>query len=172
MTRRPLPLFIFAVLCTVGLGACSSGASTSTTTSSANSTSSAPVPAVSNGADINSAPGVSADSAVAPTTLLTKDLVVGTGATAGPSSTVVVQYIGASYRTGKVFNSTWQLGQPATFSLLQVIPGFAKGIEGMKVGGRREIVIPSSLGYGPSGSPPAIAPNETLVFIVDLKSVS
>ena len=66
---------------------------------------------------------------------------------------------------------TWKMGQPSPFPLSGVVPGFAQGIEGMKVGGRREIVIPSALGYGPSGDPPAVAPNETLVFVVDLVAV-
>jgi len=101
-----------------------------------------------------------------------KNLVVGTGATAVASNTVLVQYVGADYATGKVFDSSWARGQPTSFPLNGVIPGFAQGIVGMKVGGRREIVIPAALGYGASGSPPAVAPNETLVFVVDLKSLS
>ena len=114
---------------------------------------------------------ISAGSPPPPSSLVTKDLVVGTGAEAVASSTVVVQYVGADYTNGKVFDSSWQRGQPATFSLNAVIPGFAQGIEGMKVGGRREIVIPPALGYGVNGSPPAVAGNETLVFVVDLLSV-
>jgi peptidylprolyl isomerase len=102
---------------------------------------------------------------------MTKDLVVGTGKTATAADTVLVQYVGASYTTGKVFDSSWQYNQPASFSLAEVVPGFAKGIEGMKVGGRREIVIPSALAYGKAGRPPVIAPNENLVFIVDLKAI-
>jgi peptidylprolyl isomerase len=65
----------------------------------------------------------------------------------------------------------WKSGQPAPFPLNGVVPGFAQGIVGMKVGGRREIVIPPALGYGSTGSPPAVAPNETLVFVVDLVGV-
>jgi peptidylprolyl isomerase len=104
--------------------------------------------------------------------LVTKDLVVGTGPVAKTTSTVVVKYVGASYTTGTDFtSSTWSTGQPATFSLSQVVPGFKEGIVGMKVGGRREIVIPSALGYGKRGSPPAIKPTEALVFVVDLQAV-
>ncbi|HUO47363.1 MAG TPA: FKBP-type peptidyl-prolyl cis-trans isomerase, partial [Acidimicrobiales bacterium] len=80
-------------------------------------------------------------------------------------------YVGANYADGKVFDSSWSRGQAATFPLNGVIPGFAQGIVGMKVGGRRVIVIPSSLGYGAAGSPPAVAPNENLVFVVDLTAV-
>src|SRR5260221_6942075 len=103
--------------------------------------------------------------------LVTKDLVAGTGATATASNTVVVQYVAANYTDGKDFDSSWVRGQRATFPLNGVVPGFAQGIVGMKAGGRREIVIPPSLGYGASGSPPAVSPNETLVFVVDLLSI-
>jgi peptidylprolyl isomerase len=116
-------------------------------------------------------PVISAGTPPPPTQLATKDLVVGTGTTATATDTVVVQYVGANYADGKTFDSSWQRGQPATFPLNGVVPGFSKGIVGMKVGGRREIVIPPPLGYGASGQPPAVAPNETLVFVVDLKSV-
>jgi peptidylprolyl isomerase len=105
--------------------------------------------------------------------LVTKDLVVGTGTPATSSSTVVVKYVGADFTTGADFtSSTWTGGKPATFPLSTVVPGFREGIVGMKMGGRREIVIPSALGYGSKGSPPTIKPNEALVFVVDLQSVS
>lgn len=107
----------------------------------------------------------------APTSLQTKDLVVGTGTTAVASSTVLVQYVGADYADGKDFDSSWQSHQAASFPLAQVVPGFAQGIVGMKTGGRREIVIPPALGYGASGDPPAVKADETLVFVVDLLQV-
>ena len=129
------------------------------------------LPAVSNATDLKVEPLPAAGTAPAPTQLVTEDLVVGTGAEATASSTVEVQYVGANYASGKVFDSSWQRGQAATFPLSGVIPGFAQGIVGMKVGGRREVVIPPALGYGASGSPPAIGPNETLIFVIDLLSV-
>lgn len=92
-------------------------------------------------------------------------------ATAVASDTVVVQYVGANYSTGVDFDSSWSRDQAATFPLNEVVPGFSQGIVGTKVGGRREIVIPSALGYGTAGSPPAEAPNEALVFVVDLISI-
>lgn len=107
-----------------------------------------------------------------PTTLVTRDIVVGSGASATLADTVTVQYLGVDYANGTPFDSSWSRGQPAVFSLAQVVPGFAQGIAGMRVGGRREIVIPPSLGYGAQGAPPAIAPNETLVFVVDLLAVT
>jgi peptidylprolyl isomerase len=96
---------------------------------------------------------------------------VGTGATAVATDTVQVQYVGADYTNGRDFDSSWSRGQPSTFPLNGVVPGFAQGIVGMKVGGRREIVIPPALGYGSTGQPPAVSPNETLVFVVDLLAI-
>ena len=112
-----------------------------------------------------------AGSSPAPTTLVTHDLVVGTGPAAVATNTVEIQYVGTNYADGKVFDSSWSRGQPTSFPLNGVIPGFAQGIVGMKVGGRREVVIPPALGYGAAGSPPAVGPNETLVFVIDLLAV-
>jgi peptidylprolyl isomerase len=108
-----------------------------------------------------------------PKKLVKKDLKVGKGAVAKPGSTVVVQYVGVSFKTGKQFDASWDRGQPFSFAIGsgQVIPGWEKGIPGMRVGGRRELVIPPKLAYGLQGSPPVIGPNETLVFVVDLLSV-
>ncbi len=147
--------------------------SSSTTTAPGTTTTSASVPAVAQPTDLTVQPVVSAGTPPPPSTLVTKDLVVGTGATATASSTVDVKYVGANYTTGQDFtSSTWTTGKATSFALTTVIKGFAQGIEGMKVGGRREIVIPPSLGYGSHGSGSSVQPNETLVFVVDLKGVS
>jgi len=174
-------LLIAAVVVGAALGmtACSSTSSSSSASSTTTPTTSTgpagsasgQVPAVANATNLKTAPVVSAGTPPPPTSLLTKDLVVGTGTEASTSNTVVVQYVGANYADGKVFDSSWQRGGAATFPLSGVIPGFAQGIVGMKVGGRRVIVIPAPLGYGAAGSPPAVAGNETLVFVVDLVSV-
>ena len=129
------------------------------------------IPEVSNATDLTAAPSVSAGQSPAPTTLQKKDLVVGSGTEAVASNTVQVQYYGANYADGKEFDSSWKRGQPATFPLNGVIAGFKEGIVGMKVGGRRVVVIPPDLGYGAAGSPPAVGPNETLVFVIDLLAV-
>jgi FKBP-type peptidyl-prolyl cis-trans isomerase len=99
---------------------------------------------------------------------------VGTGQTVRPGQTVTVNYVGDLYKTGKEFDSSWKNGQPATFPLSTggVIQGWVQGIPGMKVGGRRELIIPASLAYGKSGRPPTIPPNSPLVFVVDLLSIS
>jgi peptidylprolyl isomerase len=109
----------------------------------------------------------------APTHLVTRDIIVGMGPVAHAGQTVSVQYVGVLYRNGKQFDASWDRGQPFSFPLGQgqVIPGWDQGVAGMHVGGRRELIIPPSLAYGAQGSPPAIGPNEPLVFVVDLQSV-
>ena len=160
-------------------GSASAGGSTSTTaTTAATATTGSSLtlvtsglPAVSNAKNMGAAPAPAAGSPPAPTTLQAEDLVVGTGAAAADGMTVKVQYVGANYADGKVFDSSWSRGQPASFPLSGVIEGFKDAIIGMKVGGRREVVIPPNLGYGPQGQPPTIQPNETLVFVIDLLGV-
>jgi peptidylprolyl isomerase len=116
------------------------------------------------------APSITAPSGTAPTTLTTKDIIVGTGAEAVATSTLTVHYTLMAWSTGKIVESSWS-GQPATFPLAQVIAGWQQGMPGMKVGGRRLLVIPADLGYGPQGAGP-IGPNETLIFVVDVLAVS
>ena len=109
-----------------------------------------------------------------PSQLVVKDLIKGSGTSAAANGTVTVNYVGVLYNTGKQFDSSWSRNQPFTTPLSagSVIPGWVQGIQGMKVGGRRELIIPPALAYGKKGSPPAIPPNSTLIFVVDLLSVS
>ena len=116
------------------------------------------------------APTIAAPQGSAPTSLQISDVIVGSGATASASSTLTVHYTLMAWSTGKVVESSWTSGSPATFALSQVIPGWQQGMPGMKVGGRRLLVIPPDLGYGASGAGP-IGPNETLIFVVDLVAV-
>jgi peptidylprolyl isomerase len=102
-----------------------------------------------------------------PITLQTKDLIVGKGETVQADDSVTMNYLGVNYVNCEEFDSSWSRNQTATFSLQGVVPGFAQGVTGMKVGGRREIIIPPSLGYGASGSG-GVGPNEELVFVVDV----
>ncbi len=113
-----------------------------------------------------SAPTIGGPSGTPPTTLQTKDIIVGTGPEAVATSTMTVHYTLMAWSTGKVVESSWDGGQPATFPLANVILGWQQGIPGMKVGGRRLLVIPPDLGYGAAGGGP-IGPNETLIFVVD-----
>ena len=110
----------------------------------------------------------------APTHLESSDLIVGTGPAAKPGDVVTVQYVLATYSSKKEIQASWT-SQPFTFTLdstpEQVISGWDKGVVGMKVGGRRELIIPPALGYGPRSAGPGIAPNDTLVFIIDLLKI-
>jgi len=112
-------------------------------------------------------PSVTIPAGTVPITLQKKDLIVGTGETVAAGDTVTVNYLGLNYVDCTEFDSSWAHSQEATFQLNQVVPGFGQGVTGMKVGGRREIIIPPSLGYGTAGSG-GIKPNEELVFVVDV----
>ncbi len=129
------------------------------------------LPVIGNATDLDREPVVHATKGKPPDVLEVKNLVLGTGAAVTSSSTVEVVYVGADYSTGKDFTQvTWTDHRTLSFSLGDVVRGFAQGLIGMKVGGRREIVIPPKLGYG-DHSYGTIKANETLVFVVDLKGV-
>ncbi len=118
-------------------------------------------------------PEVTVPDGEAPTGLVENELIEGTGAEAKKGDEVTVQYVGVGFESGEEFDSSWSRNEPFPFQLGSgsVIPGWEQGVEGMKVGGRRELVIPSELAYGATGSPPAIGPNEALIFVVDLLEV-
>jgi len=117
------------------------------------------------------APTIGAPSGTPPAILVTKDIIVGTGAEALPTSTMTVHYTLMTWSNGALIESSWNGGSPATFPLSNVIVGWQEGIPGMKVGGRRLLVIPPDIGYGAQGSGP-IGPNETLIFVVDAIGVA
>jgi peptidylprolyl isomerase len=106
-----------------------------------------------------------------PEELVIKDLHKGHGDEATAASTVSVYYVGVSWSTHDEFDSSWG-GEPVTFPLSRVVEGWQKGIPGMKVGGRRQLIIPPDLAYGHEGSPPVIGPDETLVFVIELLKVA
>jgi peptidylprolyl isomerase len=149
--------------------AVTTASSSATTTASATSTSSVALPAA-----LKTKPKVVPPSGPPPSKLVIKDLIKGTGPAATAASTVTVQYVGVLYKGGKQFDASWNdgTGQPTALPLGGVIPGWKQGIPGMKVGGRRELIIPASLGYGASGSPPKIPANAALVFVIDLHGVA
>jgi peptidylprolyl isomerase len=122
---------------------------------------------------LSTEPKVTPPSGAAPTKLVTKELIAGTGAEAKAGDTVTVNYVGVLYKGGKEFDASWKRNEPFSFTLGkgQVIKGWDQGIPGMKVGGRRELIIPSALAYGATGSPPTIPANAPLVFVVDMLGV-
>ena len=109
----------------------------------------------------------------APDDLTIEDITVGDGPEASAGNLVEVHYVGVALSNGREFDSSWNRGEPLTFQLGlgQVIPGWDEGVQGMKVGGRRKLVIPHPLAYGPQGIPGVIAGGETLVFVCDLVNI-
>ena len=121
----------------------------------------------------NDKPTVAIPDGPPPTELEIEDIAVGEGDEAGPGQTVDVHYVGVSWSNGRQFDASWDRGSPFSFGLGagQVIQGWDRGVAGMRVGGRRRLTIPPDLGYGSRGAGGVIAPNETLVFVVDLLGI-
>jgi peptidylprolyl isomerase len=160
-------MLIIALCAALALAVAGCGSSDSSTTDSSESSES------SISTDTSTKPEVTVPEGAPSKELETVEIVEGDGAEAKSGDQVTVQYVGVNYKTGKEFDASWDRGEPFSFTLGagEVIGGWDQGVAGMKVGGRRELIIPPELGYGPSGSPPAIPANETLVFVVDLLAV-
>ncbi|MDQ3156215.1 MAG: FKBP-type peptidyl-prolyl cis-trans isomerase [Actinomycetota bacterium] len=107
----------------------------------------------------------------APTEIQIKDIIVGDGPEAVKGGVVDVHYVGVEFETGEEFDSSWNRGQSANFPLNQLISGWQQGIPGMKVGGRRQLVCPPDLAYGPAGGGHRLS-GKTLIFMIDLLGVS
>jgi peptidylprolyl isomerase len=118
-------------------------------------------------------PEVSKPAGDIPFELGVEDIVVGDGDEAVAGKKVSVHYVGVAFSTGEEFDASWNRGQPFSFKLGkgQVIPGWDAGVQGMKVGGRRKLTIPSAMAYGARGAGGVIKPHEPLVFVVDLLAV-
>lgn len=114
-------------------------------------------------------PHITPPAGPAPSKLVTKDLIVGSGTEAKAGQSVTVNYVGVLYKGGTEFDASWKRSEPFVFNLgqRQVIAGWDQGVAGMKVGGRRELIIPAALAYGAKGSG-TIPPNAPLIFVVDL----
>ena len=154
------------------------GGATTTTTAAASTTTTAPVHFVpvaspSPAGTFGKAPTVIVPAGNPPTTPELSDLIVGNGQPAKIGQKLTVQYVLATYSARKVIQSSWT-AKPFTFTLGagQVIPGWDKGMVGMRVGGRRELILPPALGYGANSPGAGIAKNDTLVFVVDLLKIS
>lgn len=154
-----LTIAVCAGLLIAGCGGSSDSSSSETTATGGESTA-----AEASGGE-KTKPKVTVPDGAPPKKLETKEIEEGSGAEAKSGDEVTVQYVGVDFKDGKEFDSSWSRNEPFTFTLGagEVIPGWDQGVEGMKVGGRRELVIPPSLAYGEAGAPPAIGPNETLV---------
>jgi peptidylprolyl isomerase len=178
--RVKLLSITLALLLGAGIVACggddsSSGESAATPTATETPTASANVDEIVAGISKNTKkePKVVTPTGDPPTKLTIKDIVKGKGPKAKPGDTLSMQYTGYSWSNGEKFDASWDRGgQPFPFKLGagMVIPGWDQGMVGMREGGRRLLIIPPDLGYGPAGSGP-IAPNETLVFVVDLEKL-
>lgn len=115
----------------------------------------------------NSRPEVDAPEGPAPTELQVADIVVGDGAEVAPGARVTVHYLGVEYETGEEFDSSWGRGEPIAFPLAGLIKGWQDGIPGMRVGGRRQLIVPPHLAYGPAGGGHPLS-GKTLIFVIDL----
>jgi peptidylprolyl isomerase len=174
--RGGLTILTIVGCLSLAVAGCGGGSDSSSSSSSSSSTTSeAAAPANSKeAAEVGKKkPKVVVPSGPAPKSLEVKELVEGTGPEAKGGDEVTVHYVGVGYRSKKQFDASWDRGEPFSFTLGagQVIIGWEEGIVGMKVGGRRELIIPSSIGYGAAGSPPEIGRNEPLVFVIDLLGV-
>ena len=166
--RHAIALGLAALaLAAAGCGDDDNSADTTDTTPAA--TTPAEEPAV---APTRSKPKVTYPKADKPTKLTTKDLIEGDGPAAKAGDPLTVHYVGVLFSNGEEFDNSYDRGQPFPLQLGagQVIPGWDQGLVGMKVGGRRRIIIPPELAYGPQGQG-SIPPNATLVFVVDLQSI-
>jgi FKBP-type peptidyl-prolyl cis-trans isomerase len=121
--------------------------------------------------DLNSKPELDFPEGPAPEGLEIHDIVVGDGVEATLGATVDVHYLGVEYDTGEEFDSSWNRGQSINFPLGSLIAGWQQGIPGMKAGGRRKLIVPPHLAYGPAGSGHRLS-GKTLIFVIDLLGVS
>jgi peptidylprolyl isomerase len=167
-------IFIFGALALLVLALAGCGSDDSSTTAGSTTSSGSSAPAEADvSTDLSKKPKVTVPGGAPPKKLETIEIVEGDGAEAKSGDKVSVQYVGVGYKSGEEFDASWDRGEPFPFTLGtgEVIPGWDQGVEGMKEGGRRELIVPPELAYGAAGAPPSIGPNETLIFVVDLVKV-
>jgi len=168
--KKLMPMIVVCA----GLLVAGCGGGDDSSTGSTESTGSGAAETTSESSAEKTKPKVTVPTGAPPKKLEVEELEEGSGAEAKSGDKVTVQYVGVNYKNGKEFDSSWSRSEPFSFTLGagEVIPGWDQGVEGMRVGGRRELVIPPELAYGEAGAPPAIGPNETLVFVIDLLEVN
>lgn len=176
MKRLTLILIACVVFFAVGCGGdddSSSDSSESTATAESTATTESKEEGDANSGGEKTKPTVTVPKGISPNKYAYRDLEEGTGAPAKAGDTVTVQYVGVGYDSEEEFDSSWSRNEPFPFTIGagEVIKGWDQGVAGMKVGGRRELLLPANLAYGPEGRPPSIAPNETLIFVIDLLAV-
>jgi peptidylprolyl isomerase len=162
-----------------GSGSDSAASPTPTATTTATTAKPAPpTPAVKTlaagaGTNTKKKPKIAKPKGSPPSKLISDDIVTGKGPAAKNGDQLTVDYVGVSWSTGKEFDASWKRKQtfPLTLGQGGVIPGWDQGLVGVKAGGRRMLVIPPDLAYGASGQPPTIGPNETLVFVIDVRKI-
>jgi peptidylprolyl isomerase len=178
--RRSLRCLIVlpALLAAIVLPACGdddSGTSAADTTERQSTTAEEPSPSAQREAlkDTGTKPVIPKPSGSPPRKLVKEDIVKGKGPAAKSGDTLTVNYVGVAFSTGDEFDASWERGTPIDLPLGagQVIQGWDRGLVGMRKGGRRMLTIPPELAYGTEGYPPAIAPNETLIFVVDAVAI-
>ncbi|HEX5713267.1 MAG TPA: FKBP-type peptidyl-prolyl cis-trans isomerase [Solirubrobacterales bacterium] len=171
MSRGKTLIAAFCLVLALAIAGC--GSDDSSTTDAATDDTTASAESSSTSTDLSKKPEITVPDGPPPKELVENEIVEGDGEEVILGSKVTVQYVGAGYETGEEFDASWDRGEPFTFSIgdREVIEGWDQGLRGMKVGGRRELIVPPELAYGPAGAPPAIGPNETLIFVVDLVKV-
>ena len=170
--QRALIISIFSLLLAVAFVACGGDDDSSSTSGDSGSDETSTASSSASPSEVGTKkPKIVVPSGPPPKQLEKNDLVVGSGREAKAGDEVAVHYVGVGYTSKKEFDASWG-GEPFVFALGSgfVIAGWEEGIAGMKVGGRRELVVPGELGYGPEGTP-EIGPNETLIFVIDLLGV-
>jgi peptidylprolyl isomerase len=174
-------LVLIAVVAVLGVAACgddddSGGGGSADTAQQDTGTEASTSPAEAEEAlkDTSTKPVIPKPTGSPPRKLVKEEIVKGKGPGAKPGDTVVVNYVGMNFSNGQEFDASWDRGQPFPVQLGagNVIPGWEKGLIGIRKGGRRKLTIPPELAYGAQGSPPAIPPNETLIFVIDAVSIN
>jgi len=171
-SRRTLAILAAAAIAVGGVAACSPPSRVDPTPSTSGPVTGLTAEMVQVTGGIKDTPQVTFPVPSSATALSSKDVIVGTGAQVTATSTITFNYVGIGAESGTTFDSSYERGEPITFALAKLIPGWQQGLPGIAVGGRRVLVIPGELAYGANPPPGSnIQPNETLVFVLDIVAI-